>query len=156
MIDVKFPDYVAELTNEFTPVMDDFLDDRMTIQLKSLLSRTQKGIDVGGNSFTPYADATLKIKQRKGQQQSPVNLRDSTEMLTGLHTVLGIPKGKEDAIQKIIFNTTFDNVKANWQNFGTKHIPQREFFGFTDKEIDVINDDFEKTIDGKVRSLNAE
>ena len=55
--------------------------------VEGIKKNTRAGLDMNDKRFTPYARATLAIKAKKGQQQSPVNLTDQDVMVRGVRYV---------------------------------------------------------------------
>lgn len=106
-----------------------------------MIRRTRGGRDRYGNAFSPYRPRTIKQKQRKGQQVSPVNLTDSGNMLNRLQvrssrgsmsfTVHG---GRTRRVAEIVAGTREDERKLRFHITGTRYMARRDFFGLTPRE----------------------
>ena len=109
--------------------------------------RTQKGIDVKGHSFRPYSDRYAKKRSKAGQPTHPVNLTmdHKTGMLSKIdHFVFKDLSGLQAYIS--------DPEKAQIGRYhhiegAGKSRVIRQFWGLTDKQIELIRNEIKKDLD---------
>lgn len=103
-----------------------------------LRRQTANGYDRHGRQMAPYAQATVEKKRRRGQQTSPVNLRDERIMLG---SALRHEKQASRAYEQryIVFIDNADRQKvADYHATGTQYMPQRDFWGLTPRNQDAL------------------
>lgn len=133
-------------------------------------SRTRRGIDRFGRRFAPYAPSTARQKGRF----SPVTLRDTGEMLGALSIRTNDevkfdpragppgsgqfrgPSGRFVSREDVTFGAAV-NLKGarnrrigRWHMTGTRHMPQRQWFGVTPNEEQRIDNTIGANLRGAV------
>lgn len=98
--------------------------DTATLSLDILKSRTKRGIDRFGRNF---------VNKKNG---TPSNLVDTGAMLNSIR----VRTSKNEII--IEFNDNTQESIANYHIQGTENLPERDFLGFTDSEMDEIIDNY--------------
>lgn len=98
---------------------------------EEIQKRTLIGVTYNNVPFVPYSPAYAKYREKKLRSGS-VNLNFTGEMMRDI-TVEKITNG-----YKIYFRSDAQNEKATWHNFGTKKLPQREFFNMNKNDVNKI------------------
>lgn len=127
---------VSELLETFRNQVRDLFDDRFVGEVAALIifnerQRTQRGVDVDGRPFAPYAEMTRRIRQQKGRQTETVDLLFTGAMLNSL-TFRAIERmaGNKDLV--VFFNRQEEAEKALKHILGDG-VPQRRFHGIDDQ-----------------------
>lgn len=123
---------------------DDFdSSDRLraaTLIKKTIVERTESGIDKDGKAFAKYSEEYINSKEFAvaGKDKASVDLTLSGDMLNSILT-LGHDTGYVDLGYR---EGTFENDKAVWneRNPGVenKNGPARKFLGLLDDELEII------------------
>ena len=105
----------------------------------NILKTTISGMDLNGTAFEKYSKMYKDIRLKNSRQVSPVSLTYTGNMLRAMKA-FKISHGGE---------IRFDSTRAN--NLAVKHnegkgVPEREFFGLNQKNMDYI----EKAIDRSI------
>lgn len=112
---------------------------RGALTAREMLRRqTANGYDRHGKQMASYAQSTLRKKRSRGQQTSPVNLRDQQIMLG---SALRVEKQSSRRYQQryIVFIDNADRAKvADYHSTGTRHMPRRDFWGLTPRNQDSL------------------
>ena len=111
---VDLSKYLSNLADNLQPQQRE-LQTAADNQVKRINDRTDQGISVDLQVFAPYARRTHKT--------SPVTLRSTGEMLSDVRVEADNDKAT------ISFQSPAQAQKATYHNQGTKHLPQRFFFG---------------------------
>ena len=115
--------------------------EKIAMNMRSrMIKRVQKKHkDVNGNLFDEYSERTLKQKTKIGRS-SDVNLTDRGKMLGGIQI-------KSRTNNAELWLAVRKDVGYYQQN-GTKHLPEREWFGYTKDSESKARKEFEKYIEG--------
>lgn len=100
------------------------LDQMGAKAVEMIVRRTRTGIDANGRPFKAYNPSYAAAKGK-----SVVNLTDTGDMLDSLmHEV-------EGERLRIFFGDGEQEAKASFHNFGTRHLPVRQFMDLQQSEI---------------------
>jgi hypothetical protein len=132
-VSVRFPGDIVAHFKKILPSQSDMLllgGDAMT----KIKQHTQRGEDVNGGGFAPYSENYADYREKKGRRRSPVNLTFHGDMLKSM-AVRNIANGVQ-----IYFMDAERGAVARYHNEGTPTMPQREFFGLSQSELQQITD----------------
>jgi hypothetical protein len=123
--------YLNDLSGKIEPHQSD-LQLAVTNQVARIKTRTAQGIGVDLQIFAPYAASTKKA--------APVNLKATGQMLDAIVTEA------TDSSARIFFDDSVQAEKASYHNEGTRHLPQRKFFGISLQDRESIVGDIRSAL----------
>jgi hypothetical protein len=105
--------------------------------IQTIIDRTQSGVDKNGKKFKEYSETYTESSLFKtyGKSESPVDL-----LLTGdMQAAINFKIGSKDRVSVLIEDDQADkaegHIKGTRSKNGKRHLPKRDFFGLSDKEI---------------------
>lgn len=120
-----------------------FMQEMGTLTIEMMRERTAAGLDYHGKAMAGYTEAYKKLKKRLGMGPV-VNMRLFGDMYRNLtYRVLPVPNG---IALRLFFQGTLNDLKAwvhqtgaiSWRRKGRFHQKVREHMGFTDRNLQDI------------------
>ena len=133
--------WLNNLPHQIEPLPSDF-QAAAEEQRERIKERTEAGMGVEGNIFPPYAKAT--------QKSPPVNLEETGDMMGSIMVAADYDGAR------IFFSSSEAEQKARYHNEGTKHMPQRKFFGVSYDDQYKIGGTVFKRLMTRLKALNWE
>jgi phage gpG-like protein len=104
------------------------LNDETTI----MRARIEEGRDVNDQPFDPYSDEYAEWRESKGYRVSPPNLTVTGNMLNSIASTVNENTTSFEGV--VFFSDAAEAEKAKY------NLEKREFFGFTDEQVNRIRD----------------
>lgn len=125
---------MIEISKRVNAIIPKLLLQLLKMQADNIRARSLDGVDLQGDYFAPYNEKYEKWKMRNAGHLDWLRLtgemmRSYVERLKNTNTGdLKIGSGAVHSSKQM-------NDLAGWHNFGTKTIPARSFWGFTESDI---------------------
>lgn len=105
-------------------------------QIARIRTRTEQGVDVDQQMFTPYSKQYAKLRVKRGRKTTPVNLTMSGRMLGSMQAEVESPTSFSISV-----TDATAAIYGKAINEGSGHQPERRFFDTSDFELSEMQKD---------------
>lgn len=115
---------------DFLPLPKRALSNVAELWKEAIKRRTLDGVDASEATFVSYSPKYAAFRKKTGRTSGRVNLFYKGQMLAAM-----THKTSKNLI-RIYFRSAREALKAHGHTFGSKNLPQREFFALNSNDLD--------------------